>query len=650
MLIQPQRRPSPQPTIQSLTIPAPIGGLNTMDAGASMPPTDCILCYNMVAAEYGLRVRLGFRTFATGLGNEVRTIIPFTGSESNGSRNRLFAATQDGIFDVTSGTPVQVIGGTSGIAWDTSDPSNAGFATSCVFVNFAGGHFLLLCDEVNGYFTYTENDTTWRKITNGNGAAQVFGTDGAQPTPNPLSVDPGKFSFVTVWQNRVWFIQRNTTTAWYTAPGALYGELHEFTFGGRFRAGGDLRGLYNWTIDGGSGMINSLVAVSGGGDLVIYQGTDPDFASSFGLKGVWSVGGGGVPKGRRIATDFGGDLLVLTTIGLIPISKLVMGNPVFDRSQYATSKIATLFNQAAVNGRDLDGWSLRVHPEDNTLLVTMPQLDGTMQVLVMALTTKGWSIYRDLPIMMSSEAWQGKLYIGDKDGKIHINTGYLDNDGTQPVQWEVLTSFQNYGTQRKKLVHHIRPTFITSGGNPQFAAAPRFGYDFSELGTISIPGVIPNGVQQAFLVSRGIDQGDQVFLNGMLQIINDDYFLVHSNDFTAGGQWDQGIWDADFWDVGQQQKHGVLCGDIIVFLVAPLATDIIQVFSEGLPVNLGIARGDLWDVARWDESHWAFQQASQPVAGGSGMGQDVAIILRGAANSRTSLVGIDVLYQVGGLL
>jgi hypothetical protein len=47
--------------IRSFTMPAPVGGLNTVDAGASMPATDAILLKDMVAAEYGLRTRLGYR-------------------------------------------------------------------------------------------------------------------------------------------------------------------------------------------------------------------------------------------------------------------------------------------------------------------------------------------------------------------------------------------------------------------------------------------------------------------------------------------------------------------------------------------------------------------------------------------------------------
>ena len=637
--IRPPRRVPRPPTVQSVTLAAPIGGLNTIDAGASMPPTDCILLYNMVAAEYGLRTRLGYREWCTGLGDEVRTLLPFTGSAKNGSRDRLFAVTPAGIWDVTasSNAPTQVVGGGSGVAWNMVDPA-AGTGSGCVFVNFQGAHFLLYCDEANGYYTYTESTTTWTRVTYAAspGAGQVggLGPDGATP------VDPGMFSYVTVWQNRVWFVQRDTGYAFYGGVGALYGALQPFTFGGRFKSGGDLRGLYNWTIDGGSGSINSLVAISGGGDVVIYQGTDPSSAASFGLKGVWSLGGGGVPAGRRIATDFGGDVLVLSTVGLIPLSRLVSGNPVFDRSQYATQKVANLFNQAASAGRMLPGWSVYLHPEDNTLLVNVPQPDGTMQQLAMSLATKGWSIYRDMPVMLSNGAWGGQLYFGTTDGRVCVNTDYLDGvtlatpGAYTPIQWEVLSAFQNLGSQRKKRVHHIRPTFISLGGAPPYTAQARFGYDFTELNSVPAVVTVPDGSATAFTLSRVIANTDQVFLDRVLNVWGTDYYLSSTSDPTTF----------------------TTSGNLITFVNPPATGAYINVYyldGNSIPVSvpLGTAMGDTWDSGRWDQAHWAGSPTpTQPVTGGAGMGQDVAIIIRGTATSRTSLVGVDVFFDVGGAL
>src|SRR5216684_1226120 len=372
-----QRWRPPPPTIQGVTVAAPIGGLNTIDAGASMPATDAILLYNMVAAEFGLRTRLGWSEWCTGL----------TGA---------------GIWDVSasSATPTQVL------AFGVST-GDAGYGVGTVFVNAAGNHFMLYCDEVNGYFVYTESTNTWAVQT-------VTGADATT------------FVHVTIWANRAWFTARDTGYAWYTGIGAFAGTVTQFVFGSKFRAGGDLRGLFNWTQTGGQGVVTSLVAISGGGDVVIFQGTDPSLAASFAIRGVWSLGGGGVPAGRRIATDYGGELLVLSTVGVLPLSQLVSGSNVFDRQQYATAKISNTFNQLAYAGRTLKGWQMRLHPNDNTLLINVPQPDNTTIQLAMSLATKGWSQYRDMPRMLSLEGWNGDLYFGTADGRVCKNAGYLD--------------------------------------------------------------------------------------------------------------------------------------------------------------------------------------------------------------------------------
>src|SRR6184192_2796977 len=108
-LLRPPRRPRAQrDRLARAHVPAPIGGLNRIDAAGAMPETDAVLLYNLVAAEYGLRSRLGFREWVTGLvgtnDNTVRTIIPFKGSKANGSTDKLFACTDKGIWDVSAST------------------------------------------------------------------------------------------------------------------------------------------------------------------------------------------------------------------------------------------------------------------------------------------------------------------------------------------------------------------------------------------------------------------------------------------------------------------------------------------------------------------------------------------------------------------
>lgn len=575
-----------------------------------MPATDAIHCFNLTASEHGLRTRLGYLEWVTGLtgvtSDRVPTILPFTGSAKNGSADRLFATTQTGIWDVSSSTasPTQLV------TFGTQN-GDAGMGVATV-MSTPAGRFLIYTDEENGLFVYSEVSGTWSQVNAGvsqQWAANTFYTFGNQvvkggnvytatvegtsassggPTGTGTGITdgtvtwdyvsaaatnvigpsladqqagftglPSQFVYATVWKNRLWLVEKDTSRAWYLAPNSLFGTATSFDFGSRMRAGGPLVGLYSWSYDGGSGMDTLLVGISQGGDVVIYQGTDPSSSSTFGIKGTWFVAG--VPYGRRIATDYGGDLLVLSLMGIFPLSRLVIGSAVEDRSQYATQKITNLFSQLAATYRDLPGWSLTIHPTDNALIVTVPQAAETPTIqLAMSFATRGWSRYRDLPIL-SADVWGGEMYFGTVDGRVCVNRGFVDNvqlsdpNVATPVQWSLLTSYQNLGNARVKRVHMIRPILLSEQPSPNVEVQAKFGFDLSEpspsLATVS-PG--------------------------------------------ESGTWDTAVWDVDPW-----------AGDLVPY---------------------------------------------QPLSGASGMGRDVAIAVRGRATSRTTLVGFDVFFDQGGFL
>lgn len=469
-----RRRPGLPATNVPTNWPAPMGGLNTVSPAAAMPPQDALQLFNLTPAENGLRSRLGSREWVTGLAgaldSEVRSVLPFTGAAANGAGDRLFATTSTGIWDASAstGTPTQVLafGITTG---------QAGHGISHVAVT-AGGHFLLYCDEENGLHIYSESSAAWLKATQAPPlpAIPAFG--------EIQGANPDNFVFCTVWKHRAFYVEKSTARAWYTGVGAITGGVSEFDFAQRFRAGGPLVGLWNWTYDGGAGIDDSLVAVSGGGDVAIYQGTN--IATDAQLKGVWTLGGA-PPAGRRIATDWGGELLLLSRLGVLPISQLVTGGE--GAARYTTAKVANLFNSLMLTRAGLLGWSLRIHPEDNCLVVTIPTVPGLpTEQLVLAQAARAWSRYRDLPIL-SSEVWGGKLYFGTNDGRVMVNDGYIDGvllanpNAYTPVQWAVLTSFQSMGNGRYKHVELLRPTFQGPGVISAYDVAARYRYNQDEL-------------------------------------------------------------------------------------------------------------------------------------------------------------------------
>lgn len=453
------------PTIKTAHLPAPLGGVNAVAPMASMPSSDVLWAYNAIPSEKGLRSRLGYREHCTGLTGgapvAVRTVLSFQGSTA--SADRLFATTPSGIWDVTttSGAPTQVLAfaSTTGLA---------GWGVGLVYVT-AAGHFFIYTDEVNGLHVYSESTGTWAKVAMGAGGSEISG------------VDPGNLVHVAVFKKRLFFTERGSSRGWYLDAGSIYGAATSFDFGPQFKQGGSLVGCFNWTYDGGSGLDDSLVVVSSGGDVAIYQGTDPDDANAFGLKGVWTVPP--PPAGRRIATDVGGDLLLLTRSGIRPASVLVSGAPPEDKGADATFKVSPRFAALAQERGNLYGWAIYQHPTDNALVVTIPTANAASEQLVYHLPTRSWWAYEDLPIV-GAGVFGGTFYFGTLDGRVCANTGWVDNvSRTDSSVWTriecgFLSAYQSLGVGVRKL-EMFRPSFAGEAGDVVSSVTARYNFDTS---------------------------------------------------------------------------------------------------------------------------------------------------------------------------
>jgi hypothetical protein len=295
--------------------------------------------------------------------------------------------------------------------------------------------------------------------------------------------DPATFAFVMEWKHQLWFVERNSGRAWYLPAGQLFGAAACINFGNRLRYGGTLIGLWKWTTDGGTGPDDFLVGISTAGDVLIYQGTDPNSAVSFGTRGTWFCGA--MPAGRRVATDQGGDLLLLTSLGVLPLSRLVGGSEKLDPNVYSSRKIRPLLADYMTRRGSLRGWSIQLHPSLNAIMVVIPEWSGQpSEQLVMSMASAGWSLFRGLPVL-SAETWQGALYFGTADGRVCVNTGVLDDidvDGVGGTEIEssFLTAFRDFGSAGFKQAQMVRLHFATDGNTPSYGVRTRYDFDVAE--------------------------------------------------------------------------------------------------------------------------------------------------------------------------
>ena len=246
-------RPQPNQSIPASEV-APIMGMDGTIPLHRMREGTAVYLYNLLPTEYGVRTPPGYRTWAQGLaGGDVRSLMPFNSQVFGGAESRLFAATPAGIYNVTAqgtDTPTAVVTFT-----DTTQ--DAGFCTFLHHTDPAGAQVLLIADARNGIYEYNPVGAVWTKYT-----TQMTG------------VDPTKVAFMMNHKGRIWMIERDSSDAWYLPVGQRAGAATKFQFGSKMKHGGYLVGLYSWSVDGGDGIDDYLLAVSKAGDLLAYRGSD----------------------------------------------------------------------------------------------------------------------------------------------------------------------------------------------------------------------------------------------------------------------------------------------------------------------------------------------------------------------------------------
>lgn len=447
---------------KSIPVPVPHKGINAIAALAEMDPQEAIYAYNLIATQAGMQVRPGYAEWCTNMNGATRTIIPIRAN--SGGNDKLFGCTISGIYDCTASSAAPTLL----VSWP-SRTGNAGYGSWDHCTNAGGDEMLLLCDEVNGYFTYDTATSTWLEISMGAGANQISG------------VDPATFAFVRVFNNRVWFVQAGTGNAWYLPVGQVYGAATLFSFGNKFPHGGNLNSLWIFTYGSYFGTYLYLVAISDSGDVIAYTGNDPNSATSWSQAGVWYVGD--LVPGRRCASNYGGDLTILSSYGALNLSSLFYQKDLSDPNTYLTKKIApAIKSEIALN--NTRGWEIVPWPGGNSLLILDPNYTSTYQFCY-CLATNGWTVFRGPP-MLTAAVWHGNLYSGTPDGRIVIFGGGQDNVPRAggmgiAIQWGMLGAFNNLQMPGvEKFVDLVRPYFVTDTNVP-YNIFTRFDFNIQDL-------------------------------------------------------------------------------------------------------------------------------------------------------------------------
>ena len=104
---------------------------------------------------------------------------------------------------------------------------------------------------------------------------------------------------------------------------------------------------YKWTI--------TWLSLPLSGEVIIYGGTDPGRTSTFALIGVWQLGS--PIGGTRSMVKYGGDLLLLTYDGLIPMAQALQSSRLDPRIAL-TDKIQGAITEATTTYAATFGWQI----------------------------------------------------------------------------------------------------------------------------------------------------------------------------------------------------------------------------------------------------------------------------------------------------
>lgn len=423
-----RQNPSRTRTFRQKQVKAPFGGWNARDDITDMAPEDALVLDNLIPGDASVSLRRGKRVQCDGLGSPILTLMEY--SPPSGSP-KLFGAIDDKIFDVSASGTIDpdndaVVDTLSNGRW-----SHTMFATS-------GGNFLLCVNGANGLRSY--NGSAWA-------------------TESVSNVTAANLVTITSHQSRVWMIEENTMKVWYLDALAKSGSATSIDFAALSKLGGKLMAMASWTRDSGVGIEDLAVFITSQGEVHIYSGSDPASSDTWSRVGTFKIA---EPIGRRCLIKVGGDIGVLTTQGLVPLSG-VLSRAESAQGQVAISdKVRDAYTRAQSRSRDMTGWQVTEYPTGKLLVVNVPIVESvTAEQFVMNSVNGKWCRFTGF----NACCWgmlNGELFFGDANGTVYRYAG-SDDDG-EDILAKAVSAFSDFGTPENKSFDALLPVFFGPAG------------------------------------------------------------------------------------------------------------------------------------------------------------------------------------------
>lgn len=468
----------PRPQAKDKPLPAPIGGLVTSQNIGAMEPGTAIVMTNWRPTRTGIAVRGGNLKHATLGSDPVESLMNYVGITRS-----IFAGSDGSIYDVTSPADPNVPP-TPDVTGQTSNYYS--------FINFAttGGYFMPVVNGTDDMQLY--DGTTWTAIN-------------ASSTPAITGIATDGLTHINAYRNRIYLVEGNSLNVWYLPVDSIGGAAAVLSLSGIFNKGGFITFTATWSSESGAASMQSyLVVMSSEGEAAVFTGSFPG-GSDWSLVNVYDIS---KPMGKNGWFRAGGDIIIATEMGMVPVSAARYKDPGALGMDAISVKIEPTWAEAAIARASLPWEIAKVDSKDAFYVNTPATGNQPTMTIVGNLKTGAISTYT---------GWDNRcfgvhnrqMYFGCNDGTVRLaEVGGTDNGMPYTAQtafaWDHLGSpgWTKSVKQAQAIWNTTRP----------FSFRLSASVDYNQQFPVS-PNVVP--------------------------------------DTNPASLWDAGLWDQALWDDGE---------------------------------------------------------------------------------------------------
>lgn len=259
--------------------------------------------------------------------------------------------------------------------------------------------------------------------------------------PVDFNLTTADLSYVFVYKQRLFFLQKESMDAWYLPVDQVAGQLVRLPLASVFEKGGSLVFGATWSNDSGNagGLSEQCIFVTTQGEVAVFQGLSPDQAETWSKVGVYQIG---IPRGPKGWVRDGGDLIIATSIGYVRMTEAIKREAAALGPFAVSYPIETEWNRA-VELRT-NPWHCVIWAAKQMAVVALPTQNSEMPAMFLAnVRTGAWCRRRD---------WDGtcvlifreRMFFGSRDGRV-VEANVTGMDQGNAYTGTIVPLFENLG-------------------------------------------------------------------------------------------------------------------------------------------------------------------------------------------------------------